>query len=57
MDTSSRTASTVPADTTPSIPAARLELRWSLRHTRGRASTLIGKWVVVEPMQEQQLAA
>ena len=35
----------------------RLELKWRLRHTPGRASTLIGEWIVVETAEERREAA
>ncbi len=48
---------TIATESTPSTPRTRLELRWSLRHARGRASTLISEWIVVDAADERDVAA
>jgi hypothetical protein len=38
-------------------PRARLVLRWTLRPTRGQVTTLVGRWVVIEPEAVNRSAA
>lgn len=47
MDTA-RTLRPTTNDDTRTIARARLELTWTLRHTRGKASTLAARWIVVD---------
>lgn len=44
-------------DDTRPAPRARLELTWTLQHTRGQAPTLAGRWIVIEPDAMYQAAA
>lgn len=46
-------------DDTRPAPRARLELTWTLQHTRGQAEvpTLAGRWIVIEPDAMYQAAA
>lgn len=56
MDTA-RTLRPTTNDDTRTVARARLELTWTLRHTRGKASTLAARWIVVEPDAESRSAA
>ena len=44
-------------DDTRPAPRARLELTWTLQHTRGQAPTLTGRWIVIEPDVAKRSAA
>ena len=56
MDAST-TARPLSTDPIRPIPDTHLELRWRVRNTRGRASTLAAEWVLVGNPQEQREAA
>jgi hypothetical protein len=56
MDTSTA-ARPLSTDPIRPIPDTHLELRWRVRDTRGRASTLAAEWVLVGNPHERREAA